>query len=153
MTPAQKTALETVAGRALTDAEVTALDPLLDPNNRNDVEIARIISNGRVKYEPTQIGPGTIIAVMGDAGGQFLDDVTALGQSDRNVYWGMDAVRRGAFDLSVPLARGMLAALQTKLPAHAQNLSKLLAAFAQPDNVPVNSVSDALNKAEGRMTL
>ena len=42
MTPAQQTALETVAGRALTPDEITSIDAYLP--DRNDVEIAAILS-------------------------------------------------------------------------------------------------------------
>ena len=34
-------------GRALTQSEIDALNPLLDPNNRNDVAITQIINDGQ----------------------------------------------------------------------------------------------------------
>lgn len=40
MTPAQQTALESLAGRPLSDDEIAAIDPLLP--ERNDVAIATL---------------------------------------------------------------------------------------------------------------
>ena len=47
MTPAQQTALTGLMGRELTQAEIDALSPLLDPNNRNDVAITALINAGQ----------------------------------------------------------------------------------------------------------
>jgi hypothetical protein len=47
MTPAQQSALESVAGRALTALEITALEPFIQPECRNDVEIAAILTTGQ----------------------------------------------------------------------------------------------------------
>jgi hypothetical protein len=151
MTGDQKSALEKVVGRVLTTEEITALGPLLDI--RNDVEIARLLSLGRTRQVPTQVGVGTVMAAMGERGGAFLDAVTSLGVEDRQVYWGFDPVRRAVLDLSVPVARTMLAALRTKLPAYADDIDQLLVLGAEPDPIDFNRISDALNVAEGRMTL
>jgi len=151
LTPKQTTALAGVAGRALTPAELASLEPLVAA--RNDVAIAEIISAGRTVPTPTQIGEGTVVAVMGERGGLFLDAVVALGQTDRAVYWGMAPVRRGVLDLSIPAARASLLALQAKLPDYASEIDKLLQVGVVANPVDYNTVSDALNKAEGRMTL
>lgn len=145
MTPAQQSALAGLVGRALTAVEVSAIEPHLE--TRDDVAIAAHLSAGRVKHGPTQIGPGTIVAVMGDQGGRFLDEITALGETDRTVYWGMDPVRRGAFDLSVKPARDWIATLQRDLPQYATRLGWLLMLGVVPDPIHYNTVSDALNAA------
>lgn len=44
MTPQQKAALESLAGRTLSEGEVAAIDLLLSPGNRNDVAIAAALS-------------------------------------------------------------------------------------------------------------
>jgi hypothetical protein len=152
MTPEQQTALEGVVGRQLVAADIAAIEAHLEV--RNDVAIAAALSLGRVKHGPTQIGPGTVIAVLGDPrGGLFLDAVEELGKTDRTVYWGMDPVRRGALDLQVPAARAALVVLKPKLPDFADDIDKILAVGVVPDPIPFGAVSDALNKAEGRMTL
>ncbi|WP_305821389.1 hypothetical protein [Massilia brevitalea] len=144
-------ALAVVAGRALTPAELVVLEPLVCA--RNDVEIAAILSVGRTAYGATQIGEGTVVAVMDPRGGLFLDAVVELGQVDRDVHWGMAPVRRGVLDLSVPAARASLIALRSKLPNYAAEIDKLLQVGVVPDPIDFNVVSDALNNAEGRMTL
>jgi hypothetical protein len=152
MTPEQKAALEGLVGRELLPAEITQIDQII--GIRNDVAIEAILSAGRTVHGSTQIGPGTVIAVMGDPrGGRFLDAVQELGVEDRTVYWGMDPVRRGSLDLSVPAAVTSLIALKGKLPEYAVDIDKLLLVGVVRDPVGVNRVSDALNKAEGRMTL
>ena len=116
----QLAALPDLVGRELTDAELAALPALLDA--RNDVAIAALLSVARVKHGPTQIGPGTIVAVLDEAGGALLDDLQALGQTDRVVYWAMNPINRGAFDLSVPAARASLVNLKAKMPSHAASI-------------------------------
>jgi len=148
---AQINALATLVGRQFMDHELAQLAPLVDA--RNDVEVAAMLSVGRVKHGPTAIGPGTVLSVMGERGGEFLDAITVLGQRDRNVYWGMDPVRRGALDLSVPAARSQLEGLKEKMPEYVIELDKLLTVGVVADPIDYNAVSDALNVAEGRMTL
>jgi hypothetical protein len=140
-------ALEKVAGRALTEVEKVDLDPFVLA--RNDVEIARQLSAGRTKYAPTTIGIGTVVAVIGAQGGNFLDAVNNLGANDRQVHWGFDPVRRGVLDLSVPAARAMLADLKTKIPDYAADIDKLLGLGLVPDPIDYNAVSDALNAVGG----
>lgn len=152
MTDDQLKALQGLVGRDLTSDEVAQLDPLVEM--RNDMAIDDLLSVGRTHYGITQIGAGTIVAIMGDPrSGEFLDAVENLGVTDRTVYWGFDPVRRGVLDLSVPAAVGLLITLQVKLPDYADDIAKLLAfgRVASPFGHAV--ISAALNKAEGRMTL
>jgi hypothetical protein len=148
LSTAQIDALAGLAGRALSGPELSELAPLVEI--RNDVAIAALLSVGRVKHGPTQIGPGTIVAVMGEQGGAFLDELTALGETDRTVYWGMDPVRRGAFDLSVKPARDWIGTLQRDLAQYATSLDWLLMLGVVPDPIHYNTVSHALNQAEER---
>lgn len=144
LSTAEIDALVGVAGRALTEAELAALVPLV--SIRNDVAIAALLSVGRVKHGPTQIGPGTIVAVMGAQGGAFLDELAALGETDRTVYWGMDPVRRGVFDLGVKPARDWIATLQRDMPQYATSLGWLLMLGVVPDPIPFALVSQKLNE-------
>ncbi|WP_312548170.1 hypothetical protein [Massilia sp.] len=151
MNDAQINALTSVAGRVLVTSELDALAPLVAI--RNDIAIAALLSTGRTRHGPTQIGSGTIMAVLGDRGGPFLDAVEELGATDRNVYWGLDPVRRGVLDLNIPEGREQLARLKPKLPEYAADIEKVLAVGVVPDPIPFDTVSRALNAAEGRMTL
>lgn len=151
MTPEQQAALEGLVERALTEAEITLIDALLP--GRNDVEIAAILSAGRTKAQPKEIGIGTILAVMVPDGGVFLDNLNALGATDRNVYWSMELIRQGRFDIGMPAARTQVQALADDNPSLADGIAALLAVGEAPDPIHLNGVSDALNRAEGRMTL
>lgn len=152
MAPNEQAALEGLTGCALMPEQIALLDPLVAA--RNDVEIAAVLSEGRSKHGPTQIGIGTVVAVLGDPrGGEFLDAVDVLGGIDRTVYWGMDAVRRGVLDLSVSAARDSLTALKEKMSGYADDIDRLLQVGVAPDPIPFDRVSAALNKAQGLMTL
>lgn len=152
MTPDQQTALQGLIGRDLTADEVVAIDAII--GHRNDVAVAAILSTGRVKHSATQIGPGTILVAVGDPrGGQFLDAAEALGKLGRTVYWGLEPVRNGYLDLSVPAAVDLLTGLKAKMQDFADDIDKLLLVGVVPDPIHFNIVSDALNAAEGRETL
>lgn len=151
MTPAENQALAGLAGRALTADEVHTLEDLIV--TRNDVAIAVKLSEGRMKHGSTQIGPGTIVAILGDAGGALLDDLQTLGQTDRAVFWAMNPINRGVFDLSIPAARASLASLKGKLPSHAGHIDTILQIGLVQDPIQFWQVSVELNKAQGLMTI
>ena len=76
MTPAQQSALETLAGRALLPADTAALDPLLDWNNRNDQAIADHLSIGRVAIRPTLLTDISLIGrLMESHGPQMAESI------------------------------------------------------------------------------
>jgi hypothetical protein len=151
MTPEQKTALESVVGRTLTADEITAIEPHLP--GRNDVQIADILSVGRTRTQPTPIGIGTVLAMMAPSGGDFLNTLETLGQSDANVKWALKMIEQGTFDVGNPVTRAQLAQFSQAAPDMADSVDALMAVAEVSDPVPVNAVSDALNIAEGRMTL
>jgi len=153
MTPQQQAALESVVGRALTEGEITAIDPLLDWNNRNDVEIAAILSAGRTRLKSREIGIGTILGVLAPNGGEFLDALETLGASDANVRWLLKLIERGAFDAGLPSSRAQMTAYAQAVPALADGINALLALGIEQDPIQFNAISDALNIAENRMTL
>lgn len=157
MTPAQQTALETVAGRPLTPGEIVAIDALLP--DRNDVQIAAILSAGRVTIQQTPIGIGTILAVMAPSGGMFLAGLRQMAaiqpptEESANIEWSLEMIKQGTFDVGHPVTRAQLQAFAAAQPSMASAIAALLAVAEQPDPINYNAVSDALNIAEGRMTL
>lgn len=151
MTPAQKSALEAVAGRALTADEIAAIDPLLP--ERNDVAIAGVLSSGRVRVEPKRVGIGTILATMRPNGGAFLDALEQLASTDSNIKWTLKLIEQSNFDIGLPATRDELTAFAAAHPALAANIAALLAVAEIADPIHYNAVSDALNVAEGRLTL
>lgn len=151
MTPAQQSALESVAGRAVTPDKLVAIDALLPA--RDDMQIAAILSAGRMRTMPTMIGIGTILAVMAPAGGDFLNALETMGASDANVKWALRLIEQSNFDVGHPVTRAQLQEFADAQPALAPAITALLAVAEQPDPINFNTISDALNIAEGRMTL
>ncbi len=151
MTPQQQTALESLVGRSLTPAEITELDTLLP--DRNDVAIAALLSQGRVKTQPTPIGIGTVLAVMAPDGGDFLNALEAMGPTDANVKWALEMIKQATFDVGHPVTRLQLQAFAGAIPTMADAVVALLAVAESADPINFNAVSDALNIAEGRVTL
>lgn len=153
MTPSQQTALESVVGRALTQTEIDQIDPLLDYNNRQDVQIAEILSAGRTRLKSTPIGIGTLLAVMAPNGGAFLDSLEAMGANDSNIKWLVELIRAGKFDIGLESSRAQMQAYAQAVPALADAVNALLQLGTEPDPIHYNKFSDALNIAEGRMVL
>lgn len=151
MTPQQQSALEGVVGRVLTADDIAQIAQFLA--DRNDVAIAAILSVGRTRIERCEIGIGTILSVMAPGGGAFLDALEALGATDRNAHWAMDLIRQGRFDIGMVATRTQVQALAAANPAMASAITALLAVAEVADPLHYNTVSDALNAAEGRLTL
>lgn len=153
MNQAQTDALKTLAGRTLTDADIAILGPLVDI--RNDVDIAAHLSIGRKKLQRVAdgVGSGTVVVVMAPRGGAFLDAVEVLGQTDRDVYWGMDSIRRGVFDPGLAAGQAWLDKLASEMPDYSAELARVKTLGYVDDPLQAQQVSDKLNKAEGRMTL
>ena len=77
MTPEQLTALQTLAGRTLTQPEIDALTPLVGV--RNDTGIAALLSVGRTRRDPatkyTSLGIAERHAPMGGLPGALASEV------------------------------------------------------------------------------
>lgn len=153
MTPAQQSALESVVGRALTQGEIDQIDPLLDYSNRQDVQIAEILSAGRTRLKFTPIGIGTLLAAMAPNGGAFLDALEATGATDPNIKWLLKLIERGAFDIGLEASRTQMQTYAQAMPSLADAVNALLQLGTEPDPIHYNTISDALNVAEGRKVL
>lgn len=157
MTPAQQAALEVfVAPRALTPEELEQIEPLLNPNARNDVVIAEILSVGRTKQVDVTIGIGDILNTLrgvGSGGGVFLDTLQTLGVQDRDLFYVYKLLEGGKLHINLPNVQAGLQQLAAAVPALAPQISALSVLGIEPDPLQHGAVSDALNKAEGRLTL
>lgn len=143
MTPAQKSALEAIAGRGLTADEMAAIEPHLA--SRNDGAIAALLP-AAVNVVSTPIGVGTILAVMAPSGGGFLNGLEGLAAADANVKWSLKLIERGEFDIGHPVTREQLSAFAQANPALATAISALLAVAEHTELASTNAVSDALNR-------
>lgn len=156
MTPAQQQALEAVAGRALTAEDIAVLDPLLAFGNRNDVAIAAHLSTGRTR--PVRVPIADIQAYMQARGIWWVVKEAAAdpqhpGQAAASAVLEVATARYDNVDFQLSFVGFILGALVTAELLHPDDYAELLAMASEPDPLHYNTVSDALNRAEGRMTL
>lgn len=150
MTPSQQAALESVAGKSLTPEQIAAIEPYLA--DRNDVAIAALLP-AKVVIVSTPIGIGTILATLAPNGGAFLDALESAGQSDPNVKWALKLIEQSNFDVGMDATRAQMVAFAQAAPDFADGIATLLATAERAEPIYYNDVSDALNIAEGRITL
>ncbi|MEY5100520.1 MAG: hypothetical protein RJA36_3239 [Pseudomonadota bacterium] len=170
MSPEQKVALEALVDRFLTADEVAAIEPYIsDPNNRNDVQIAAVLSAGRTRVvQPFMVSARGLAAAY--PGGPLAAEAVlmkleaardaALASEDQSQKVLGSLLRRqlgfltaDGLDFGAPALRSMLdqfAALGILTSQEAANLKGLASV---PSPLPVLDVSRALNVAEGRMNL
>lgn len=160
MTPAQAAALVAVRGYALTLDEAQRIEPLLDPDNRNDTQIAAILSEGRTKFgEVRRMEIGFVGAypggpVQGDA---VLAKLEAHAESQaptaRIVARALRAMRtEPGLNLGDPALHAMLNLLVPD-PLTQAEVDSIVSMGRVPHPVSTSDLSRALNIAEGRMVL
>ena len=115
----------------ITRAEVLALNMPLDDHGA----IAAALSVGRSKVVPTQIGIGTVLAVMAPSGGDFLNALEVMGAQDSNVKWALKMIEHGTFDVGHPVTRAQLQAFAAAAPSMASAIDALLAVALIADPV------------------
>lgn len=159
MNTQEQQALEALAGRSLTAAEVTQIDGHL-PARRDDL-IAALLSAGRTKLQShfaSERGildryPGGPIAA--DALLAKLEVFSAAGQPlSRLVGRALKFLAQPeGLDLGAGATQAMLAQLAAGGVISAEERDGLRAMATVADPITTNQVSDALNKAQGLMTL
>lgn len=171
MTPEQQAALEALAGRALTADDIAAIDPMLPP--RRDDLIAARLSAGRVAIQqgatittrgasaafPSIAGlPGPLafeaamLALETFATAQVNSADLPTKLTARAVGRQLQAFQELGLDFGSPAMRAMLDSFKgVVLSAEQAEAFKALA--QKPAPLTTNEVSDALNRAENRLTL
>jgi hypothetical protein len=156
MTPAQQAALELLVGRALTPEALAQLDPLVAHDVRNDVEVARILSTGRIKQGSVSkaqfamwCGKTGMRAAVEDHATNAASPLRSSALTIKDFLVGPV----GSIDFAEPANVMMLNAWVGSAAITQAQADELLALGATPDPIHFNAVSDALNVAEGRMTL
>lgn len=156
MTPAQQAALETIAGRPLTAEEYVAIDGLLPA--RNDVEIAAILSGGQPPNQVSILVEDVFDVLF--ASGDYMTLKTAQLQGDPLAVMAFSAladaknIGSGKVNLFAPLTAQLFDDLQAAnllTEAGRTALHERGTVAAKP--IHYNAISDALNIAEGRLTL
>lgn len=168
MTPAQQSALESLVGRPLTGDEYMAIDALLPI--RNDVEIAAVLSAGRVRLVSHMVSERGVRNLLGAKEAmEFLNTLRDLDGATVLPDWleaGMvsahipadehaatlDAMacawawlRSDGIDLGSARTQDLLDLLSISKPAIATACQKLKQAGRADDPIDYNSVSNALN--------
>jgi hypothetical protein len=156
MTPEQQNALESVAGRALTPDDIAAIDPLLP--NRNDVQIAAVLSASQrdvrrsIRVEELfqtlyEIGDYATIKSAEIAGNPLAVFVFAVLKDAKTLGPGL-------VNLDDPKTISLCDQLQEAnlLSQDGRDALESLS-IVRPQPIHYNKVSDALNVAEGRLTL
>ncbi len=80
----------------------------------------------RISIQSTQIGVGTILAVMAPMGGAFLDSLEVLAQVDSNVKWVLVLIKAGTFDIGMEVTRQQLMEFVKGNPEMSAPISALL---------------------------
>lgn len=160
MTPAQAQALADVRGEALTADQVQRIEPLLNPNNRNDTAIAAILSEGHTKFsEVRRMEIGFVGAYPGGPaeGDAVLAKLETHAESAaptaRIVARAMRAMRtEPGLNLGDPALHAMLALLVPS-PLTQSEADAIVSMGRVPHPIATADVSRALNIAEGRMVI
>lgn len=106
-------------------------------------QIAAAVSKGRTRIVSRQIGIGTVLATVPN-GGKFLDALVGLGGQNRDVFWAMELVKAGTFDIGMDASRKQMAALAEAIPPMAKGIEALLALAVEPAPVTAAQVQEAL---------
>lgn len=130
-----------------------AADPALQALVPDTVAVASALSEGRTRLKSTEIGVGMILATLAPDGGTFLDDLNAVGQTDRNVYWVMDLLRQGRFDIGMTASRAMMQQLAVVYPQLAAGFEQLLPLGEESDVVSEYDVRCAIFNADGTLAV
>ena len=153
MTPAQQSALEALAGRALTADEIATIGPSVDARRDDLIEAA--LNAGRTKYAETRkveigvIGAYAAGPVAADALLAKLEAYAEAGQSlSRLVGRALKAMAtEPGLNLGDTSTHAMLDALVASSVITASEAENLKAIARVPDPLPRDAISRALNKA------
>ncbi len=111
--------------------------------------IALALSAGRMRIQPTPIGIGTVLAAMAPVGGDFLNALEQIGQSDANVKWALKMIEQATFDVGHPVTRAQLEAFKQSAPALSAGIDALLNVALVPDPISDLDVRRALRDEQG----
>jgi len=151
MTPAQQSALESVAGRALTALDIAAIDPLLV--NRQDVQIAAVLTAGQPRRRVSITVEDVFNALYASGDYVTLKQAQMAGNPLAALAFGFlsdaKALGPGRVDLDAAPTVAQLDALQAAGLLSQPGRDALDAAgWTDAEPIHYNRISDALNVAE-----
>lgn len=159
MTPEQRAALDALAAPAVLSADQLArIEQLLDPEARNDVAIAQVLSEGRLlvgdvrRMEIGFVGGYPLGPAAGDAVlGNLEAHAETAAPTARMVARALRAMRtEPGLNLGDPALHAILSALVPD-PLTEQEAAAIRSMSLVPAPVRYQDVSAALNAAEGRI--
>ena len=110
---------------------------------RNDLAIATVLSVGRTRLVPTEVGVGTILEVLGLTLGNTLIDTINGAHQFRHIK---PLLEQGRLRLDAALVQATIQGLVPSVLTQEQ--ADALASLARvPDPIGVNAVSAALNES------
>ena len=154
----QQTALEALISRALTEAEVTAIDALLPA--RRDADIAAILSVGRTRLHPRLISERGVMSALGIVAGEaflqgieaFVSETPAQGHPLAAAHPGIKRaagwLKGEGIDLGDALTQQLLAAMGASGVVDAGSAATLAALGRMADPISHLAVSAALEGAQ-----
>lgn len=158
MTPTQQSSLQALAGRTLTEAEVTQIDALL-PARRDDL-IAAVLSAGRTRLQSRLISERGVMSALGIVAGEaFLQAIETFAANqpapEHPLAAAHGGIKRAAgwlkgdgIDLGDALTQQLLAAMGAAGVVDASAAAALAALGRVADPVSRAAVSEALNREE-----
>ncbi len=123
--------------------DILKLDPALVAA-RNDAEIARLLSLGKTRLVPTEIGNGTILETIGLDAGNALLDVLGANPNFRHIK---PLLEQGRLRVDSPLVRLTLDDMAESGIITADQAGALKALASVPTPVEISEVSNTLNAA------
>lgn len=158
MTPAQQTALESLMGRALTQSEIDALNPLLDQNNRNDTAITAFINAGQADVIGS-LSVSDVFDCLYESGDYATLKAAQLAGNPEAIaafemLYDAKNIGRDKVNLALATTIAQLDALEAAgLLSQAGRLAVTAKATSKATVRHLDEVSRALNIAEGRMVI
>lgn len=143
MTPAQRSALEKLVNRQLSDEEIAHAEA------RNDGLLAATMKYDEIVKR--EIGRGAILAAMAPNGGLFLAALREIGATrpqtvdTANVEESVGLIDIGQFDVGMSATRQQLQDFADKNPGLSSGISKLLDLAKVERTVAVERISAILN--------
>lgn len=140
MTPTQQTALEALAGRAMTAAEVTLA------TQREDSALAASLSVGlTATVSPTWVSARTVLAYCTD-GAAILDALAGAASTVSAVKWALPYIQgTDGIDMGLPASIQMLNQLQAANVLTTAQVTELKNLAVKPAPISVSTVSNILN--------
>lgn len=154
MTPEQRSALEDAKGTPLTEADLLAIEPLLDPENRNDVAIAAVLSAERFTSREIEAWRAKKLLVKRLRWRSIAEAADDSQHPAREAAYAAVVLAESSnmmIDLCDPVSTNLLAALEASNLIDASTKLALQQLSRVDHPVDLMAMSRALNSAEGRL--